>query len=77
MMKKGEREQHRFGATCWHVRLEIAHPVNTLRVAIDAEAKKPIVRGERQKRLRTLLDALTKTTVDGWWWEIDRALRES
>lgn len=60
--EKGENELNRFGATCWNVRLGIARPTNLLRVTVEAEAEKPRSRGERQKRLRTLVDGLAK-----WW----------
>jgi len=60
--KKGENEQNSFAAACWGIRLDIAPSAHALRLAIDAEAKKPIIRGERQKRLRTLVDVLAR-----WW----------
>jgi hypothetical protein len=60
--KKGENEQNSFAAACWGIRLDIARSAHALRLAINAEAKKPIRQGERQKRLRTLVDGLAE-----WW----------
>jgi hypothetical protein len=58
--KKGE--QNSFAAACWGIRLDIARSAHALWSAINAEAKKPIIQGERQKRLRTLVDSLAD-----WW----------
>jgi hypothetical protein len=59
---KGEREVNRFAATCRDIRLEIAPKALELESLIAAESRKPSIRGERQKRLRALVDAL------GSWW---------
>jgi hypothetical protein len=60
--KKGENEQNSFAAACWEIRLDIARSACALRSAINGETKKPIIQGERQKRLRTLVDGLAD-----WW----------
>lgn len=60
--EKGEKEQTQFAAVCWQVRLDIALPIQALEAAVAAQIEKPTVRGERKKRLRTLVDALAK-----WW----------
>jgi hypothetical protein len=59
---KGEREVNQFGAACWQIKVEIAPKILELQAVIAAEARKPKIGGERQKRLRTLVDALA-----AWW----------
>jgi hypothetical protein len=59
---KGEIESNRFSATIEGIRLDLARSRYALQSAIDAEVKKPGKRGERSKRLRTLIEALAS-----WW----------
>jgi len=59
---KGEREVNQFAAACWRIKVEIAPKVLELESVVAAETRKPKIGGERQKRLRTLVDALAS-----WW----------
>ena len=60
--QKGEREVNEFAGNCWTIRLDIVPNVVALESSIAAETQKLGAAGERQKRLRSLVDALAS-----WW----------
>jgi hypothetical protein len=60
--EKGERELNRFAGICWNIRLALAPHAVELQSVFELEKKKPNKTGERAKRLRTLVDALSS-----WW----------
>jgi len=60
--EKGERDLNQFAAACWEIRMDVVRSVQALESVITAEFKKTAERGERRKRLRTLVDALAS-----WW----------
>jgi hypothetical protein len=60
--EKGERELNQFAAACWGIRMDVIRSVLSLESVITAESKKTTERGERRKRLRTLVD-----TLASWW----------
>jgi hypothetical protein len=62
--EKGETERNRFGTTTQSIRLEIGGIRQALESAINGEVKKSTRRGERSKRLRTLVEALAS------WWSL-------
>ena len=51
------------GLICWHVEIALVGLMKDLHVALKGEFEKRAMRGERRKRLRTLVDALAD------WWE--------
>jgi hypothetical protein len=59
----GERELNEFASACRMIRMEVAPHVLALERAIKAEKVRQTRSGERQKRLRTLVEALAD------WWE--------
>src|SRR5262245_26182475 len=59
----GERELNEFASTCRKIRIEVAPHALALREAIRTEKARQTKSGERQKRLRTLVEAL------GDWWQ--------
>jgi hypothetical protein len=60
--EKGEREVNEFAGNCWTIRLDIVSNVVVLESSIAAETQKLGAAGERQKRLRSLIEALAS-----WW----------
>src|SRR5262249_6683572 len=56
--KRGAIEDNEFSCSCWQIELLLAIPLNKLKKTIDEESKKKIKRGEKPKRLRTLVEAL-------------------
>jgi hypothetical protein len=60
--KKGNRELNQLAAACWAIRMDVIRSGIALQSAITAEEKKRTERGERRKRLRTLIDYLAS-----WW----------
>jgi len=60
--EKGDRELNRFAAACWGIRIDVIRSGRALQSAIAAEVEKKTKRGERRKRLRTLVDSLAS-----WW----------
>ena len=60
--EKGDKELNQIAAVCWGIRIDVIRSAQTLQSAITAEEKKRTERGERRKRLRTLVDSLAS-----WW----------
>jgi hypothetical protein len=60
--EKGNKELNQFAAASWAIRMDIISSGLALKSAIAAEEKKRTERGERRKRLRTLVDSLAS-----WW----------
>jgi hypothetical protein len=58
----GESEVNDFASICRNIRMEVAPHALALKNAISAETAKQTRSGERQKRLRTLVEALAN-----WW----------
>jgi hypothetical protein len=65
----GELELNKFASACREIRMTIAPYALALREAIRTERVKQTRSGERQKRLRTLVEALAD-----WWLSIGRSL---
>ena len=59
----GERELNEFASACRMIRMAVAPHALVLREAIKTEKARQIKSGERQKRLRTLVEALAD------WWQ--------
>jgi len=59
----GQSEVNRFTSVCRNVRMEVAPHALALKNAITAEMARPTKSGERQKRLRTLVEVLAN------WWQ--------
>jgi hypothetical protein len=59
---KGFDELNEFGSKCWDAKLQITSIAMTLGRAISSETVKVSSRGERKKRLRTLVESLAD-----WW----------
>ena len=55
--EKGDKELNQIAAVCWGIRIDVIRSAQTLQSAITAEEKKRTERGERRKRLRTLVDS--------------------
>lgn len=53
---------NRFAAACWESKLDLVPILQALQAAITAETEKAGAKGERRKRLRTLVDGLAS-----WW----------
>ena len=60
--EKGEKEANEFSSLCGSIRLDVTRSMVALESAIASEMRKPATRGERRKRLRTLVEALAI-----WW----------
>jgi hypothetical protein len=65
----GERELNEFASTCRKIRIEVAPHALDLREAIRTEKARQTKSGERQKRLRTLVEALAD-----WWQSLGGSL---
>ena len=59
---KGDRELNQFAAACWAIGMDVIRSGLSLQSVITDELKKRTNRGERRKRLRTLVDSLAS-----WW----------
>jgi len=60
--RKGLDEHNEFSSASMQIKLDIVPIVMKLDRMIEIETRKPVARGERKKRLRTLVDTLAE-----WW----------
>jgi hypothetical protein len=60
--EKGKLEMNRFAAACWKIRLQLVPVQQALQAVTTVEIEKAGAKGERRKRLRTLVDGLAS-----WW----------
>jgi hypothetical protein len=65
----GERELNEFASACRIIRMEVAPHALALLEAIKTEKARQTKSGERQKRLRTLVEALAD-----WWQSVGGSL---